>query len=282
VTIQATDTSRLLSPQDAAAIQRLLDVDPVASIFVAARVASAGLAAMCRMGELWGYEQDGELVSLCHVGANLVPVQATPAAVRSFAWRAARSGRRCASIVGPAEVVLPLWDLLRPAWGPAREVRPDQPLLVTDRPGPVAPDPAVRPVRSDEIEVLMPAAVAMFTEEVGVDPRADGGEALYRARVAELVHTRRSYARIDAGRVVFKADIGAASARVCQVQGVYVPPDLRGHGLSEPGMAAVVAQALQHHAPLVSLYVNDYNARARATYRAVGFEQVGRFATVLF
>jgi hypothetical protein len=122
----------------------------------------------------------------------------------------------------------------------------------------------------------------MFTEEVGVDPRADGGEALYRARVAELVHTRRSYARIEQGRVVFKADIGAASPRACQVQGVYVPPDLRGHGLSEPAMAAVVAQALQHHAPLVSLYVNDYNARARATYRAVGFEQVGRFATVLF
>ncbi len=282
MTIQASPTSRVLGADDAAAIRRLLDVDPVSSIFVAARVSAVGLAAMCRVGELWGFEQDGELVSLCHVGANLVPVQATPDAVRAFAWRAARSGRRCSSIVGPAQAVLGLWELLRPSWGPARDVRPDQPVMVTDRVGPVAPDPQVRPVRPDEIGVLLPAAVAMFTEEVGVDPCADGGEALYRARVAELVHSRRAYARIERGRVLFKADIGSAASRVCQVQGVWVDPDLRGRRLSAPGMAAVVAHALRDHAPLVSLYVNAYNDRALAVYRRVGFEQVGRFATVLF
>jgi hypothetical protein len=282
VTIQASPTSRVLGVDDAAAIRRLLDADPVSSIFVAARAAAVGLEAMCRVGELWGFEQHGELVSLCHVGANLVPVEATPDAVRAFAWRAARSGRRCSSIVGPAQAVLPLWELLRPSWGPAREVRPDQPVMATDRVGPVPPDPAVRPVRPDETAVLLPAAVAMFTEEVGVDPRADGGEALYRARVAELVHSRRAYARIEGGRVVFKADIGSTAPNVCQVQGVWVAPDQRGHGLSAPGMAAVVAHALRDHAPLVSLYVNAYNERALAAYRRVGFEPVGRFATVLF
>jgi predicted GNAT family acetyltransferase len=282
VTIQAVPTSRLLTPDDAAAIQRLLDADPVAAIFVSARIAAVGLEAACRVGELWGFEEDGELVSLCHSGANLVPVAATGPAVRAFAARAARTGRRCASIVGPAPAVLAMWEQLRPRWGPARDVRPNQPVLVTDRPGPVAPDPAVRPVRPDEVGVLLPAAVAMFTEEVGVDPRADGGEALYRARVAELVAGGRAYARIEGGRVLFKADVGCVAPRVCQVQGVWVHPAWRGRGLSAPGMAVVVAQALRDHAPLVSLYVNDFNHRARATYRAVGFEEVGRFATVLF
>jgi predicted GNAT family acetyltransferase len=46
-------------------------------------------------------------------------------------------------------------------------------------------------------------------------------------------------------------------------------------------MAAVVDLA-QQFAPVTSLYVNDYNARARATYERVGFRQVGTFATVLF
>jgi predicted GNAT family acetyltransferase len=46
-------------------------------------------------------------------------------------------------------------------------------------------------------------------------------------------------------------------------------------------MAAVVELA-QRLAPVTSLYVNDYNARARATYERVGFRQVGTFATVLF
>jgi predicted GNAT family acetyltransferase len=282
VTVQAAPPCRLLGPSDRAAIARLLDADPVSTIFVAARIASAGLEAVCRVGELWGYEEDGELVSLCHAGANLVPVAATPAALRAFAWRAARAGRRCSSVVGPASMVLPLWDLLRPHWGPAREVRPNQPVLVTDRVGPVPPDPQVRLVQPEEIPVLLPAAIAMFREEVGVDPRADGGDALYRARVAELVHGRRAYARMRGGQVLFKADIGCVAPQVCQVQGVWVDPPWRGRGLSEPGMAAVLAHALAEHAPLVTLYVNDYNERARAAYAAVGFTEVGRFATVLF
>ena len=33
-------------------------------------------------------------------------------------------------------------------------------------------------------------------------------------------------------------------------------------------------------APTVSLYVNDYNKPARATYARVGFDDVGEFATI--
>jgi hypothetical protein len=32
----------------------------------------------------------------------------------------------------------------------------------------------------------------------------------------------------------------------------------------------------------VSLYVNDFNAPARAVYRRVGFREVGCYASVLF
>jgi hypothetical protein len=81
---------------------------------------------------------------------------------------------------------------------------------------------------------------------------------------------------------VFKAEVGAVCATVCQVQGVWVPPDLRGRGLSAPGMATVVRLAQATLAPIVSLYVNDYNDAARRTYERVGFSQVDTFATVLF
>ena len=49
---------------------------------------------------------------------------------------------------------------------------------------------------------------------------------------------------------------------------------------ADAAMAAVVADALQTVAPIVSLYVNDYNLPARATYARVGFQTVGEFATV--
>ena len=54
-------------------------------------------------GELWGWFDGAELVSLCYAGANLVTVEATPDAIVGFAERAQRQGRRCSSLVGPAE-----------------------------------------------------------------------------------------------------------------------------------------------------------------------------------
>jgi predicted GNAT family acetyltransferase len=153
---------------------------------------------------------------------------------------------------------------------------------VLDGPPAVAPDPQVRLVRREEVDTLLPACIAMFTEEIGVSPLVGDGGTLYRARVTELVSTGRAFARIDDGRVVFKAEVGAATSRVCQVQGVWVAPELRGRGLSVAGTAAAAVLAQARIAPVVSLYVNDFNAAARRAYDRVGFRQVGTFTSVLF
>jgi predicted GNAT family acetyltransferase len=122
----------------------------------------------------------------------------------------------------------------------------------------------------------------MYTEEVGISPEAGGGGDMYRARVAQLISKGWSFARIEEGRVVFKAEVAAVSPHACQVQGVYVDPQRRGEGLAAAGMAAVVRAALRDIAPVVSLYVNDHNTPARRTYETVGFEQTGVFATIMF
>lgn len=276
-------TLRVLGDADRAEVDALLARDPVAHVFVAARVEAAGLEPWRLGAEVWGHSgPDGRLDALCYAGANLVPVEAGPAALRAFADRARRQGRRCSSLVGLAREVAPLWEALRPTWGEARDVRPRQPLMVADGPPAVVPDPGVRPVRPDELDVLLPASIAMFTEEVGVSPLVGDGGALYRARVAELVGQGRAFARIEDGRVLFKAEVGAATGRTCQVQGVWVDPALRGSGLGTAGTAAVLELARTRVAPVVSLYVNDFNTPARRAYERVGFRQVETFMSVLF
>ncbi|WP_327270554.1 GNAT family N-acetyltransferase [Streptomyces sp. NBC_01218] len=276
-------TTRVLEPSDLGATLAILESDPVANAFVTSRVQIAGLDPWRLGGEMWGWYADGMLRSLCYSGANLVPICAGPEAVRAFADRARRAGRRCSSIVGPVEPTTLLWRLLEPGWGPAREVRANQPLMVTDRPSTtVDPDPYVRRIRKDEMDVILPACVAMFTEEVGISPLAGDGGLLYQARVAELIGAGRSFARIDDGKVVFKAEIGAATTQACQIQGVWVAPEFRGRRLSETGMSAVLNHALADVAPLVSLYVNDFNTAARRAYSRVGFRETGAFMSVLF
>jgi predicted GNAT family acetyltransferase len=273
---------RWLGPADLDEVAGLVDRDPLVDVFVGSRVHASQLRTARLGGELWGYHDAGRLTSVCFAGANMVPVRATPAAIRGFADLAARRGRRCSSMVGPAESVLSLWDLLRPEWGPAREVRARQPVMASADPPLVDADPRVRPVRPDELDLLMPAAVAMFTEEVGVSPLGSDGGAYYRARLAELVRAGRAVARFEDGEIIFKAEIGAVTPHACQIQGVWVRPDRRGEGISVGGMAAVVEYALRHVAPAVSLYVNDFNLAARRAYRRVGFREIATFATVMF
>jgi predicted GNAT family acetyltransferase len=175
-----------------------------------------------------------------------------------------------------------LWRLLEPSWGAARDIRGNQPLMAIDGPPLVPPDPTVRRVTAAELDILLPASIAMFTEEVGVSPVAADGGTLYRARVTELVQAGRSFARVEDGRVVFKAEVGAVTRSGCQIQGVWVEPSRRGEGLSVAGMAAVVAECRRSVAPVVSLYVNDFNQPARRAYERVGFHTVGTFMSVLF
>ncbi|MSO27844.1 MAG: GNAT family N-acetyltransferase [Candidatus Nanopelagicales bacterium] len=277
-----TGVVRGVGSSDLAQVQELLALDPVVNCFVAARVNIAGTDPWRLGGDLWGYFTDDRLHSLVYVGANLVPIATTSTSRAAFADRLRPLPRRCSSFVGPAEEVQDLWRLLEPAWGPAREVRTNQPFLTLNTPPLVAADDRVRLVELSELDLLVPACVDMFTDEVGISPESGGVGGAYRARIAEIIQSGHALARIDNGEVIFKAEIGSATGAACQVQGVWVAPAYRGRGLAAPGMAAVVNIAQSAIAPNVSLYVNDFNYSARKAYTRVGFAQSETFTSVLF
>lgn len=273
---------RPLGSTDLEAFVALAGKDPVVNVFALYRARTTSLEPRWLGGEVWGRFTDGELAAACHVGANLVPIEATPDDARVFAERALAGNRTVSTIVGPHEAVRVFWNGVAGTWGRPRETRWQQPHLVIDGPPQVEPDRLVRRTDRADMSILYPACVAMYTEEVGVSPEAGNNSDLYRARVTQLMSRGWSFARFEKGRLIFKAEVACATPEAAQIQGVWVPPERRGEGLAVAGMAAVVTLVQADIAPVVSLYVNEWNQPARRAYRRVGFRETTRFSTVMF
>lgn len=255
--------------------------DRAANVFLAARIIDG--AARQQPGSLLGHYRGGLLAGLAWVAANIVPVGLDEDGAAAIAQRISRLRRASASIFGASDQVKLLWEHLPPTWAPPRSMRMHQPLMVTrTRPRTLglACDPRVRRARLDEVDMVLPAAAQMFTEEIGCPPY-QGSDRGYRSGVIALIRRGHTFVRVDDDEVVFKADIGSLGLGCAQVQGVWVHPRLRGQGLAAPAMAAVVELILDGLADEVTLYVNDYNTPARAAYVHCGFREVGSFSTIL-
>ena len=137
-------------------VRRVLDEDPVGSCMVASRVADHGVDPTAIGGELWTRRAPSE--SLCYAGANLIPLRGGPADLRAFADKAMSSPRRCSSLVGR-----PSWCCRCGIGSRMAGVRPatcasEQPLMASHATA-VRVDPGVRPVRVDELDAYLVAAV---------------------------------------------------------------------------------------------------------------------------
>ncbi|MDO9495186.1 MAG: DUF4081 domain-containing protein, partial [Nocardioides sp.] len=195
--------------------------DPVVNVFALYRARTTSLEPRWLGGEVWGRFANSELVAACHVGANLVPIQANADDARAFAERALTRSRSVSTIVGPHDAVKTFWHHVAHTWGKPREIRWLQPHLVIDGPPLVEADPRVRRTTRQDMPILYPACVSMYTEEVGVSPESGGSSDLYRARVTQLTSRGWSFARIEGGRVVFKAEVACATNDAAQIQGVW-------------------------------------------------------------
>lgn len=271
---------RRLGPADRSGLGRLLSASPPTYCLVEQELAH-GLLDPAAANEAWGWLREGRLMSALLVGQTVMPIMTGPVARAAMATRL--RGRRSAGsvVVGPSSEVIDLCDRLAPAWRPRRAF-PEQPLLVLDGPPRVEPDRRVHPLGRGDLDLVYPAAVAMFTEELGIAPVRDASDRSFRHRVRALLADRRVYGIVEGGRVIFKAEAGVVGQSACQIQGVWVDPGHRGQNLAAPALAATILACQRDHAPVVSLYANAHNAPALRLYARVGFSRIGTFATMIF
>jgi len=269
---------RAVGPGESRAVLEVLGSDPLVSAPAAEKFASTGVAPGVdgRFLTVGGPDR-----SLVFIGTSVLPLRGDAADQRLLGAAVAELGLGPMSVHGRRDRVAAMWTALRDRWGDAREYRVNQFLMALDGPvDPVLVMDGIRPATLDEFEPVLAAAAAMYREELRADPFAVGSGIPFRRRVARSLARGRTWVGIDAGEVVFKADVAAISPGVAQIQGIWVHRDRRDAGLGSGGTAAVCA-ALQARGLRPSLVVNGSNDAARAAYRRVGMIDAVDYATVL-
>lgn len=221
------------------------------------------------------YRNNGVVEGVTYIGTNLIPSFTSRQALFATADYLKSRQMKFSSIVGESAVVFPLWELIEQSAPALRLVRQRQPLLSLREEPLLTSDPLVRVAKGDELDLVIAAGTSMFIGEVGEAPHPSD----FRARAVELISMGRTYIRRHGDQILFKADIGAIGAGALQIHGVWVAPEYRGQGIGSHGMASVVRLS-KNFAPIASLYVNDFNHAARASYKKVGFVEVGTFTSI--
>ncbi len=240
--------------------------DPVERVFLE-DVARRGL------GKFAAVEAEGQILALCHTGANIVP---SGRGCGAFAADAVRA--RARMVIGEQQAVSELWDAVRRKLPRPREDRPGQPVYVIT----AAPEPGgsgLRPAALTDLELLVPACARAHKVELGVDPLerdADG----FRWRTRAQIEDGRSWLWVDDGVILFKAEASAWTPAAVQLQQVWTDPEARGSGNASRGLRDLIGLLLRR-VPRVCLFVRAENAPAIALYETIGMEHVLDYRSVL-
>jgi ribosomal protein S18 acetylase RimI-like enzyme len=226
------------------------------------------------LGRFAAAREDGRVIALCHVGANLVPAGRGCGA---FAEHALNGDARM--LVGPERAVSELWDAIREQLPSPRDDRPGQPVYVISQ-APESGNTALRAATAADTERLLPACAAAHEEEIGSDPLERDPEG-FRWRTRSQIDEGRSWLWLEDGTILFKAEASAWTPSAVQVQQVWVDPSVRGRGYAQRGMRDL-CRLLLGHVPHVCLFVRPENAPAIRVYEAIGMRQVRSYRSVIF
>jgi uncharacterized protein len=226
------------------------------------------------LGRFAAVRDEGEVVAVCHLGANLVP---SGVGAEAFAKLAARSRPRM--LIGEERAVTDLWEAARTHLPEVREDRPGQPVYVLDREPPTG-ESSIRRATLDDLDLLVRTSAAAFLEEVGIDAYARD-PALFEWRTRTQIEEGRSWLWEEAGTVFFKAEASAWTERAVQLQQVWVDPEVRRNGYGKRGLSDL-CRLLLAHTPSVCLFVRPENAPAIALYDSIGMRRVGVYRSLIF
>ncbi len=267
-----------LSPQSTPEALAYLARSPFENVYVQWLIESRQIG---RSGDVLLHRGPRRAVTgLCYAGLQIVPYADDLATYEAFAGPARRT-RGLRQIVGPRPGVERFWQKARRFMPKPSAIRTSQPVYAIDRRTLrySRADAATDRATPDELDEVAANSALMIAGELGDAAHSTSAE--LRARTARIIAAGWWWRYRVNGELAFSCNVGSATAKTAQLQGVWTPPELRGSGHATRALGAICDRLLDEY-PSLTLYVNDFNTPAIALYERVGFVRVGEFQTILF
>jgi predicted GNAT family acetyltransferase len=126
--------------------------------------------------------------------------------------------------------------------------------------------------------LLLKVHAALARAQSGVDPLEADPEG-FLARTTRRIEQGRIWVWIEAGRLIFKADLVSETPEVSYLEGVYVNAEDRGKGYGLRCLSQL-SRDLLARTQAVCLLVNSGNPAAVEFYRRAGYRRVGDYETI--
>lgn len=261
-----------------AEVLSFLSARPLHTFYMAGLIRDNGVVSPLNRGDFYGRRNSlGQLEGVALVGHATIVEARTPDALRALA-SVAQGCRSAHVIVGEQETIEQFWHHYSEGGRAPRMVCRE---LLLEKRWPTEVLEAVsslRPAAEEDLELVVPVHAQMAFEGSGVNPLrrdADG----FRLRCARRIRQGRVWVVVEAGRLVFKADVVSDTPAVAYLEGVYVAPEERHKGFGLRCLTQLCCGLLARTRS-VGLLVNEKNSEALRFYERAGFKLQNSYDTV--
>ncbi len=251
---------------------------PLHTVTMTGFIRDNGLVSPANRGAFFGVRNEqGELEGVALIGHATLLETRTERAVSAFA----EAAQKCSAthmILGEQERIAEFWSHYEAA---GQQMRLACRESLFELRHPIQFEGAalgLRLAKVSELELIVPIQARMAQEDSGINPLERDPEG-FRQRCRRRIEQGRTWVLIDAGELLFKADIISDTPEVIYLEGVWTNEKLRGTGNGVYCMSQLAKELLQR-TKAISLLVDERNMRAQAFYRKCGFRFLTTYDTI--
>jgi Predicted acetyltransferase len=268
-----------IAEDDLAEVFSYLTAPSIHSVIMHGFLSDNGLSTTLNRGEYYGYRNEsGELEGIALIGHSTLFDARSEDAIEAFARLARVSSTPINMIMSSDDHANAFFDVYSDGLYEPRK-RCVENAFETRFPFTVPKcSRKVRIARAEEIDEISRAQAELAFIESGVNPLALDGEG-FRRRVMRRIEKGRIYVVVEDGKLIFKADLIAATDEAAYLEGVYVAPVERGRGTGSACLGMVCLDLLNRSSS-IHLLSNSELINAHACYARAGFKSSGRYTTL--